>query len=108
MQRRNVLLPEPEGPIMHMTSFGWTSRSMPRSTSSRPKLLCTASALTMGIGFMSLVPPGEQHGQLLLGRRWRMEGEEHAPEALQWCRGEPTLGAASEASLDVVLADRKD
>src|ERR1700686_1258395 len=108
MQRRNVLLPEPEGPIMHMTSLGWTSRSMPRSTSSRPKLLCTASALTMGIGLMSLVPPGEQHGKLRLGRRWGREGEQHAAEALQWGRGEPTQGAASEASLDVILADGKD
>jgi hypothetical protein len=37
-----------------------------------------------------------------------MEGEQHAPEALQWCRGEPTLGAASETAFDVILADGKD
>src|ERR1700682_990117 len=108
MQRRNVLLPEPEGPITHMTSFGWTSRSMPRSTSSRPKFLCTASALTMGMGLMSLMPPGKQHGHLVCGRRRRMECKQHAAKALQWCRREPALGAASETSLDVVLADGKD
>ncbi len=50
MQRRKVLFPEPEGPMMHITSRGATSMSMPRSTSLRPKLLCTASARTMGVG----------------------------------------------------------
>ena len=36
MQRRKVLLPEPDGPIRHSTSPGATSRSIPFSTSSRP------------------------------------------------------------------------
>ncbi len=49
MQRRNVLLPEPDGPSRHITSPGWTDRSMPLSTSSLPKDLWTASALTMGV-----------------------------------------------------------
>src|SRR6202165_4717572 len=108
MQRRKVLFPDPDGPIMHMTSFGWTSRSMPCSTSSRPKLLCTASALTMGLVFMSLMPPGEQHGQLLWGRRRRMEGDQHPPETLDRRQRQSALRAAAEIPLHVELADRQD
>ena len=48
MQRRNVDLPEPDGPMTHITSPRWTVRSMPLSTSSRPKRLCTPSASTIG------------------------------------------------------------
>ncbi len=48
MQRRNVDLPDPDGPRMHMTSPRCTCRSMPFSTSSGPKFLHTASALTIG------------------------------------------------------------
>ena len=48
MQRRNVDLPEPDGPSMHITSPRLTSRSIPFSTSRRPKRLCTPSALTIG------------------------------------------------------------
>ena len=47
MQRRKVDFPDPDGPIMHSTSPVRTSRSMPRSTSSRPKCLRTPSAHTM-------------------------------------------------------------
>src|SRR5438445_6040928 len=108
MQRRKVLLPEPEGPIMHSTSFGDTSRSMPWSTSSRPKLLCTASALTMGTGLIALMPPGKQYGQLLRGRRRRMEGEQHPPEPLKWGQRHPSQRTASEMSLDVILANGED
>ena len=53
MQRRKVDLPEPDGPSMHMTSPGCTSSETPFSTSSRPKRLCTDSALTIG----SLIRP---------------------------------------------------
>ena len=49
MQRMKVVLPEPDGPRMHITWPGWTSSEMPFSTSSRPKLLWTASALTIGV-----------------------------------------------------------
>ena len=45
MQRRNVDLPDPEGPIRHMTCPRGTSSEIPFSTSSRPKRLCTPSAL---------------------------------------------------------------
>src|SRR6202043_938647 len=78
---------------------------MPRSTSSRPKLLCTASALTMGTGLMPSMPPGEQYGQFLRRRGWCMEGDEHLAEALQWGQRESPLGAAAEIALQVVLAD---
>src|ERR1700688_2978270 len=47
MQRRNVDLPDPDGPRMHITSPGTTSREIPFRTSSRPKYLCTPSALTI-------------------------------------------------------------
>src|SRR5690606_37772025 len=39
MQRRNVLLPEPLRPMMAMTSPSATTRLIPRSTTSEPKLL---------------------------------------------------------------------
>src|SRR5258708_3021459 len=50
MQRRNVDFPEPDGPRTTTTSPGATSRSMPLSTSSRSKDLCTLRALTKGGG----------------------------------------------------------
>src|SRR5260370_42007317 len=94
MQRRNVLLPDPDGPITHITSFGWTSRSIPRSTSSRPKLLCTASALTIGLALTSARLPAER--------------EQHAPEPLKRCRGQLALRPTAEVALQVVLADGQD
>ena len=48
MQRRNVDLPEPDGPRRQTTSPRLDLEEMPLSTSSRPKLLWTASAVTMG------------------------------------------------------------
>src|SRR5437763_1251368 len=47
MQRRNVDLPEPDGPITTATSPERTVRSMPLSTSRWPKDLCTLSARTI-------------------------------------------------------------
>ena len=49
MQRRNVDLPEPEGPSMHITSPRPTVSEMPFSTSRRPKRLWTPSARTIGL-----------------------------------------------------------
>src|SRR5690349_8648525 len=97
MQRRNVDLPDPEGPSRHMTSLRWTSSVMPFSTSSRPKRLWTASALTMGWAgseVMSLVislsmtaerEPAREHSHVLLAAE-----------------------AAPEPALDEVLADVGD
>lgn len=48
MQRRNVDLPEPDGPIRQKTSRGATSRSMPLRMWAAPKDLWTPSALTIG------------------------------------------------------------
>src|SRR3989304_5928448 len=48
MQRRNVVLPEPLGPMMTTTSPCATSIVTPRSTSSRPKRLWTSTARNMG------------------------------------------------------------
>src|SRR3954454_949820 len=47
MQRRNVLLPEPEGPMMHRTSPRGTSSETPASACSAPKYLCTSTAATI-------------------------------------------------------------
>src|SRR6266853_3431541 len=94
MQRRNVLLPEPDGPITHITSFGCTSRSMPCSTSSRPKLLCTASALTIG--------------PMLTSGALRTNIEKHAPESLERRWGQLALRPPAEVALEVVLADGQD
>src|SRR2546430_7508962 len=105
MQRRNVLLPEPEGPIMHMTSFWETSRSIPRNTSSRPKLLCTASALTIGTAVKSSMPSRQQHRLLRQRWRWSMEGDEHPAKALERRQGQAPPRAASEITLQAVLTD---
>src|SRR5215207_3950453 len=50
MHRRKVDLPDPDGPMTHMTSRGATSRLMPLSTSKWPNFLWTSSALTIGVG----------------------------------------------------------
>src|SRR5207247_4996363 len=108
MQRRNVLLPEPDGPIMHMTSLGKTSRSMPRRTSSRPKFLWTPSALTIGAPCMSAMLTG-QHDRYFRGTgRRSMEGHEHPPKPLKWCQRQSALRAAAEMALEVVLPDGQD
>ena len=49
MQRRKVLLPDPEGPIMTTTSPRSIVKSTPLRTSLRPNFLCTLSAMTMGL-----------------------------------------------------------
>src|SRR5437762_2425435 len=48
MQGRNVVLPDPLGPMSTTVSLGHTVRSMPRSTSVRPNRLCTSWANTIG------------------------------------------------------------
>src|SRR5438270_12959297 len=58
MQRRNVDLPEPEGPITTATSPAFTARSMPLSTSRWPNDLCTASARTISPESPPLAGPG--------------------------------------------------
>ena len=49
MQRRNVLLPEPDEPRIEITSPSFAVNDMPRSTSSRPKLLCIFSTVSAGV-----------------------------------------------------------
>src|SRR2546421_1575015 len=112
MHRKKVLLPEPDGPIRQSTSFGDTSRSMSLSTSSRPKLFCTASALTMA-GLLTLTVLAAGHGRCRwrqLRRRWRrrVEREQHPPEPLKRSRWRPPQRTAAEMSFDVILADGKD
>ena len=48
MQRRKVVLPEPDGPSRTTTWPVWTSRSMPLSTSVPWKDLVTLTACTSG------------------------------------------------------------
>src|ERR1035438_10897146 len=111
MQRRNVLLPEPEGPMMHITSFGATSRLIPRSTSWRPKLLWPAAARLIGCGISDIrlgswVRPAQ--GRQVLGivheRRGGVELEEKLPDTLQRCGRQHADRAAGVVPLDVVLA----
>ena len=47
-QRRSVDLPEPDGPMMQITSPFITSSEMPFSTSTAPNVLCTSFRLTSG------------------------------------------------------------
>ena len=55
MQRRNVDLPDPDGPIRHSTCPRPTSSVMPLSTANAPKLLHTRSALTIGVVSVAVV-----------------------------------------------------
>ncbi len=89
MQRRNVDLPEPDGPSRHITSPGCTSSVMPFSTSRRPKRLCTASALTIGVAHRP-------------GGRMREQALRAAARAGPACA---RARAAPVAALEVVLAD---
>src|SRR5207302_7278028 len=108
MQRRNVLLPDPDGPIRHSTSLGATSRSIPRSTSSRPNRLCTASAFTMGSDVMPIAYPVAMLAPRRRSRRPRMEGEQRAAKSWERRRRQLALRASREVPLDVVLAESQD
>src|SRR3982074_2591485 len=81
---------------------------MPRRTSSRPKLLWTSSAFTMGVPLISamLAPNGQRH----IGRSWRwgMEREEHAPEPLDRRQWLCPMRSAAEISLKVKLSHGQD
>src|SRR6202020_2579307 len=56
MQRRNVLLPEPEEPRIEITSPSFAVRDTPRSTSSWPKLLCILSTMSAGVSADMVAP----------------------------------------------------
>src|SRR5258708_30886866 len=88
MQRRNVDLPDPDGPSRHITSPCSTSRLMPFRTSRRPKRLWTPSAFTIS-SLISLnvaeAEPARRGGHLLRARE-----------------------AAAEPPLEEVLADVQD
>jgi len=49
MQRKNVLLPEPEAPMMEMTSSRSAVSEMPLSTSSGPKRFMIPSATSAAV-----------------------------------------------------------
>src|ERR1700733_2983822 len=49
MQRRNVLLPEPDEPRIEITSPSLAVSEIPFSTSSWPKLLCIFSTVSAGV-----------------------------------------------------------
>ena len=59
MQRRNVVLPEPDGPMMQTTSPRATSSDTLRRQWMRPKYFSTSSALTIGASAVLIVdgPP---------------------------------------------------
>src|SRR5665647_161482 len=56
-QRRNVLLPEPDGPMTTTTPPSGTCRLIPLKTSSLPNRLQTLWASTMGVTTHLLLPP---------------------------------------------------
>src|SRR5699024_4422106 len=66
MHRSRVDLPEPDAPMMEVTSPGRTAKSMSRSTSWLPKDLerCLISRI---VSFISAVPPVPSVFQFLLG-----------------------------------------
>src|SRR5580704_10961298 len=100
MQRRKVLFPEPDGPMRQRTSPRSTVRSMPRSTSSRPNVLRTCTALTMGSA-MGSHPGG-------LGQRRRRldtDPEDALSQTLDGGGGKRAGRSPGVVALDVVLAD---
>src|SRR5262245_9889876 len=92
MQRRNVDFPEPEGPMRQLTSHSRTSIDTPLMTSSRPKCLCTPSALTIA---SSTSAPG----------RCVPEREDVSAQPLEGCVRHQARAAAAVVPLEVVLAD---
>src|SRR5512132_3047940 len=121
MQRRKVLLPDPDGPTITMTSPRPTSRSMPLRTSRRPKRLCTFSALTMGPVLASLAAPVVSALRLIVlpppvastlsrcARSSKAPAAALGPEAgerpRERQRSLAAAGPAGEAALQEVLAD---
>ena len=100
MQRRNVDLPEPDGPEQaHHLAAAATSSVMPFSTSRRPKRLCTPSALTIGSALIGRAPS--------LGRRGVADRAGSRRSRCSGVGGCVARRAAAEAALDVVLADRE-
>src|SRR5690242_11424572 len=94
MQRKNVDLPDPDGPMMHITSPCCTVRSMPFSTARRPKFLCTPMAWTIGMAVA--VTPSPRHPA------------EPPPDALHRRQRQLAKAAAREPSFEVVLPDVQD
>src|SRR5260221_14184503 len=78
MQRRSVLLPEPERPMMAMISPRSTSSEMPSSTFSAPKCLVTSAISTSGMKppFQPAAPLGEREAeQEIEGSDRQVDGE---------------------------------
>src|SRR5918996_5173352 len=87
MQRKSVLLPDPEGPMMQTTSEARTSRSMPRSTSAFPKRLTRrrtsitrAGATSRSAGPGARASSGMAHPALDPAPRARDRLDEHPVE----------------------------
>src|ERR1035441_4199004 len=100
MQRRKVLLPEPEGPMRQRTSPGLTTRSMPLRTSRRPKDLWTWVARTIG-SLMGCQPRCVGHGR----SRLDPDVEEGLAQALDRGRGKGPSRPPRVVAIDVVLPD---
>src|SRR5712691_5598909 len=81
---------------------------MPFSTSRRPKLLCTDSALTMGVGLTSAMLARQRNLPLGRQRRRCVERDEHPSEPLERRQRKLTLRAPGIVTLDVVLPDGED
>ena len=102
MQRRNVLLPEPDGPIRHVTSPRATVRSTP------------LQHLDAGVGLVdarSLRPSARsrRRSDLHAALRAVLRGDaaQVAPQSLHRRRRRRAQRAASEVALEVELADRE-
>src|SRR5664279_6371683 len=100
MQRRKVLLPDPEGPMRQRTSPGLTTRSIPRSTSRRPNDLWTWVARTIG-SLMGGQPRSVGHGR----NRLDPDVEEGLADPLDGGRGKGPSRPPRVVALDVVLPD---
>src|SRR2546423_6218163 len=98
MHRSSVDLPDPDGPRIAMTSPRWTSRSMPRSTLSRPNRLCTPWTSTMG----------RSPDSVISGRGPDTNRQEIAAYPLQRRERQLSRCAAGEAALEIVLADGRN
>ena len=111
MQRKNVLLPEPDGPMMHITSPRRDLEVDAAEHLEAAEVLWTACASTIGVAISrspSSVRFGGDGHVLRQPRRRGVEVEEHSPHSLKRSFRQLAQRAPSEVALQVVLTECED
>src|SRR3954465_12864758 len=110
MHRRNVVLPEPDGPMTSTTSPCRTSSEMPFSTSKLPNDLRTSRASTTTWRVSSSTPATDSRSvpiwTMSAVHRWRAHSEEASRPA--WSPIGRARRALFQTSLDEALDEAPD